>query len=335
VRFGVSFIPTAPVDQLADAACEAERLGFDDVWLPDHYFSRDSYAALALIADRTERVRFGPAVTSPFLRHPASLASVTATLAEISSGRAVLGIGPGGFEFPTHLQTPIPKPLTATREAIELIRDLWAGGRVDYDGSAFSLQSAAIDYCDDFHAPIYMAARGPRMLELSGQIAEGVITHGISPAHVDHVLSLVGAGREAAPDRPPTQIGFWLDCVIDDDVERARDRLRSACIVMAGGTYSDSLIEIYGLDAASVHHLREAVNAGDWAEAERRVTDAMVDGFCLAGPAEKCREEMQRLVAAGVDEIIIATTPFQSMEEIHDGLAKIAEAFGISSTPGG
>ena len=65
MRFGVSLIPQVPVDQLATIARHAELLGFDDVWLPDHYFARDTYAALTLIADRTERVRFGPGVASP------------------------------------------------------------------------------------------------------------------------------------------------------------------------------------------------------------------------------------------------------------------------------
>lgn len=329
MRFGVALIPRFPVDTLSELAREAELLGFDDIWLPDHYFARDTYSALTLIADRTDRVRLGPGVASPYLRHPALLASVTATLGEISDGRAVLGIGPGGFEFPTHLQMSIPKPLSATREAIELIRELWGGGRASYEGEAFSLESAAIDFYDTFDAPIYMAARGPRMLGLSGRIADGVITHGISQAHVEHVLGLVREGEQESPDAAPTSIAFWLDSVIDDDLDRARDQLRKACIVMAGGTYSDSLIEVYGLDRDAVYHLREAVVSGDWDEAESRVTDDMVDAFCLAGSAERCRAGVDRLVAAGVDEIIVATTPFGDVDEVRAGLEAVADAFDV------
>ena len=333
MRFGVSFVPQAPVDELAGLARDAEQLGFEDIWLPDHYFARDTYAALTLISDRTDRVRFGPAVASPYLRHPALLASVTATLGEISGGRAMLGIGPGGFEFPTQLQTRIAKPLTATREAIEIIRSLWRNNVTSWEGEAFSVEDAAIDFFDEYDAPIYMAARGPKMLEMSGEVADGVITHCINQTHVDFAVDLVKKGGAARRDKAPTVVSFYIDCYVHDDVEFARDRLRRACVIMAGGTYSDSLIEIYGLEPGPVAHLREAVRARDFDEAERRVTDEMVDAFCLAGPAEMVRAEVDRLAASGVDELIVATNPFHGVEEIREGLAAVAEAIGIAPDP--
>lgn len=322
MRFGISLIPHVNVDRLGQVAQEAERLGFDDIWIPDHYFFRDAYSFLTLVADRTERVRLGPAVASPFLRHPALLASVTATLGEASGGRAILGIGPGGFEFKSNLGTPIQKPLTATREAVEIARRLWAGGLVDYEGEVFSLKRAQLPFVGSFTAPVYMAARGPRMLELAGSLTEGVITHGISRGHLDFVRERVGSGSTTA-------VVIMLDCLIDDDLARARDRLRPACIVMAGGNYSDDLIEVYGLDREQVRHLREAVNSGDWAEAERRVTDDMVDAFCFAGPAERCRTELKRLAEAGVDEVIISTNAFADLDTMRTEIERIADVFDI------
>lgn len=327
MRFGLSLIPHVRVDELAAFAAEAEQLGFSDVWIPDHYFFRDSFAFLTLAATETSAARLGTAVASPFLRHPALLASGVATLDEISGGRAVLGIGPGGFEFQTQLGTDIPKPRTATIEAIEFARGLWSGGAAELSGDVFEATGAQLRFTGARDIPVYMAARGPRMLETAGEIADGVITHGISERHLAFVFQQLEKGA-AKSGRDLPSVVLMLDCVVDD-LERAYDRLRSACIVMAGGSYADRLIELYGLDEGSVAHLREALGEGDWDEAEARVTDEMVDAFCLAGPPDRCRAGLQHLADAGVDEVIISTNAFPSIDAMRTGIGEVAGALGI------
>lgn len=340
MKNGVTIRLDRPVTQAAELAARAEDLGFDAVWLADHYFHRDAVAALALMATRTKSVTLGTAVVSPYLRHPALLASSTATLAEISGDRFVLGIGAGGYEFTTQLQVPMPRPLGATREAMQIIRELLAG-RADVTGQAFSATGAQLRWAPR-PAPIYLAARGPKMLQLAGSVADGVITHGLSAAHLRYVMDQLSAGarrsqawsgegvaggdgngssvfgdgaagdgagsagstQTAGSGRPALCV--MLDAQLDDDRAAAVEALRPRCVTMAGGSYADELIGVYGLDPAEVGALRAAVRAGDTAGARTLVTDAMVDAFGIAGSAGYVADRLAELAESGADEVIIS-----------------------------
>lgn len=95
VKFGIEFVPQEPLDKLIKLAKLAEEVGFEYLWVTDHYNNKNVYETLALIAKETSTIKLGPGVTNPYVRHPAITASAIATLDEISDGRAVLGMGPG------------------------------------------------------------------------------------------------------------------------------------------------------------------------------------------------------------------------------------------------
>ena len=141
MKAGVAIWLDSPLPDCVEVAVAAEDAGLSEVWLPDHYFLRDAYAAQALIAQRTSRVRLGTAVVSPLLRHPALLASATATINELSGGRAIIGIGVGGFEFPTQLGMKVPRPLSVVRDAVAIVRSL-ARGEANIDGEVFTARGA-------------------------------------------------------------------------------------------------------------------------------------------------------------------------------------------------
>lgn len=295
---------TVRLDQALTAAAElarrAEELGFDGAWVADHYFHRDASAALALMAARTNRISLGTAVMSPLLRHPALLASMAGSLNEISDGRFVLGVGAGGYEFTSELGMTMRRPLALTGETVAILRGL-AAGKADVDGDTFRTHGAALRFSASA-TPIYLAARGPKMLRLAGEIADGVITHGLSAEYVRFV------DRELnAPDGGRPRIVLMLDVQLDNDRSRALDALRPRCLMMAGGSYADELIDVYGLDRDGVDRLRHAVRSGDRATAAGLVTDDMVDAFALAGSASLIADRLAELAGLGVDEVILST----------------------------
>ena len=305
MRFGCSFWLDGDPRQVAGLARVAEDAGFQDVWFPDHYFIREVYAALALAAAATTRVHLGTAVTSPYLRHPVLLASAVATLDEISEGRAIFGVGVGGHEFPSHLDVRLDKPIAACREAVDIVRRLLAGETVTAHGRIFTVTGARLTFIPSRRIPVYLAARGPQMLRLAGEIADGIITHGIHTNYLSFARQQAAAGSARA-GRPADSVGLGLmgEVSVTDDLRAARERLRSKCIFMAGGEYAVELVERYGLTQADVGPVRAALRAGDMAAAAKAVNDRVVDAFCIAGTAEACRERVRAAAKAGVTHIL-------------------------------
>ena len=137
------------------------------------------------------------------------------------------------------------------REAVAIIRQL-GSGRAGFRGDYFSADGSELGWRID-PPPIFLSARGPRMLELGGEIADGIIVHGIHRDFLDYVRSRVAHGA-ARSDRDPGEcrIAVMLDVEVDGDEAAAIDRLRPRCTLMAGGTYADELIPVYGFDPGAV-----------------------------------------------------------------------------------
>jgi 5,10-methylenetetrahydromethanopterin reductase len=305
MRFGCSFWLDRDPRQAARFARAAEEAGFQDVWFPDHYFIREVYTALALAATATTRVGLGTAVTSPYLRHPVLLASAVATIDEISGGRAVLGLGVGGHEFPSQLNVSLARPLAVCREAADIIRRLLAGETVTAQGKIFSIQGARLHFTPSRRIPIYLAARGPQMLALAGEIADGVITHGTHRGYLALAREQIALGlRKAGRPEGDVDLSLMGEVVVTADPGRERERLRARCVLMAGGEYAPALVERYGLTVADVEPVRRALKASDLSAAARAVNDRVVDAFCVVGSAARCREVLGAMGRAGVTHVI-------------------------------
>lgn len=303
MKYGLTIWLDQPLDAVTELAVAAEAAGFSDVWLPDHYFLRDVYAAQALIAARTTRLRLATGIAAIQLRHPALIASAAATISECSGGRAVIGIGPGGHEFGSQLGMRPKSPLTMLREAVAIIRQL-SSGPASFRGDYFSADGSELGWQID-PPPIYLSARGPRMLELAGEIADGVIIHGIHREFLDYARARIAAGTaRSGRDPGDCRIAVMLDVEIDSDEAAAIDRLRPRCTLMAGGTYADELIPVYGFDPAAVATLRSALNDPQVPEA-RYVTDDMVRAFAIGGTLETVAERLGELRRLGVDLAIL------------------------------
>jgi 5,10-methylenetetrahydromethanopterin reductase len=315
VEYGLGLPPTAPAGELLAQAIEAERLGYRWLWVNDERLERDPFTLLAAMAVRTEHIRLGPGVTNPYSRHAALLATAMATLDELSSGRAVLGLGAGGTNHRA-LALERTAPATALREAIELIRGLWAGETVSVAGRVVRASDAKLDFAAPrARLPIYLGARGPRMLELGGAAADGVIVGNVAtPEGWQYALGRITAGAERAGRAlGDVRLTAWLYACVADDEEQALDAIRP--MVATSMVTSRPVLAELGIEMPE--RFAQVMAARDWSLAREDVTEGghtlapeLVRRFGLAGTPETCRAGLRALLEAVPQISQVAIVPF-------------------------
>lgn len=308
-----------PVSTIVELARGAEEAGFAEAWLADHYFLRDVYVSMAMIAECTRRIRLGTAVAAVQLRHPTLIASSAATIDEISNGRAIIGIGPGGYEFASQFGVNPKSPITMMREAVKIMREVLHGAS-QFKGTYFSAVGSKLTW-QARDIPIQIAARGPAMTELAGELADGVLIHGLNQEYIDFVKDKLRTGAQRVGRSPDEcEIGTIIDVEWDDkNPAAAVDRMRPRLKIIAGGSWSDSMLPYYNLDREAVAKLKAAVTAGDPNFASL-LTDEMVHVFGVAGTRDHVKQELARLRENGFHRVVLKFegTPQEAIKKMHD-----------------
>jgi 5,10-methylenetetrahydromethanopterin reductase len=302
VEYGLALPLGAPVARVVDVAAEAERLGYRWLWVNDDRLERDPFTLLAAIAERTEHIRLGPGVTNPYSRHPALLATAIATLDELSGGRAVLGLGAGGTN---HRALGIERtaPADTLRDAIELIRALLAGSTATVDGRVVRARDARLDFPARAGIPLYVGSRGPRVLELAGGLADGVIVGNVATrAGWEYATERIAEGaRRAGREPEDVKLVAWFYTCVDDDDDRALDAVRpmaATSIVTSRPVLADLGIELPRDFEREMEACDWSLSPPDVERAGQLLPPELVRRFALAGTPETCRRTLRELSEA-------------------------------------
>jgi len=306
-----------------------EGLGYNNLWVTDSSLhARNSYAYLTLAATRSSTLQLGTAVTNPLTRHPAITAAAAATVDEISGGRMILGIGAG--DRPLLALGMKPAKLASVQRSIEAMRALWTGDTVSVRDDAFSLDEAHMRFAARPDIPIYISASGPKMLELAGRIADGVIllvglfSDGLRWA-IDHVES----GATAA-GRPRPHVAVFAYGAIDDDEDAA---LEAARTIAAWFPQTAPIVcDLWGLEPTLVAAVRDAYRGGEFQEAAasaRLLPDDFVREVALAGDRDQARGRIEAAVAAGADSVHVFPLGQRRMETIEAFAACFRDAVEV------
>ena len=311
MHLGVLVAGAHPAPELVELARTSRDHGYRRLWHADERFFRDPFSTLGYMAAAVPDLDLGVAVTDPYVRHPALTARAAATLAEIAPGRFTLGLG-AGISGLAAMKIQRRSPLTAMRESIELLRALWRGGEVTYDGQIVEFAGSRLAFVTDAPPPIFIASNGPKMLALAGELADGVIVQGLaSPTMIQSVRELLREGAaKAGRDPAGIRLVARVDVCVDDDQTAARDRMRAGLVRhLAAHHPRYHSFALAGLEVpedlqSQVADLGYGFDRpGAMAVAERIPTD-WIDRFCLAGSQDAVAEHLQRLANAGVDELL-------------------------------
>jgi 5,10-methylenetetrahydromethanopterin reductase len=304
IRFGITTMAAEPPDRFQELVRVAEA-GCDYLWVCDSSLhARDVYAYLTLVALTSKRLSFGPNCIHPYTRHPAINFNAMATLHELSGGRAIVVVAAG--DRPVMELGYRSAPVAVVREMIGVMRALDGGERADLDGPTFKLKNARVSFVPVSRLPIYVAASGPRMLQLGGEVADGVLfLSGVYPPCISYALEQIRAGAlRAGRDPGMLDVGCTIYGSLRDDEQLARQE----CAPMAAWfpQTAPRYAEIAGVPAATIEGIRAAYAGGhfdDAREACRYVTDEMIHRFTVAGPAKVWVERIREVIAMGVTHI--------------------------------
>lgn len=332
--FGLRFPPCAPVTEVADAVRRSESAGFDTAWIADSQLLwRDVFAAMAVTATRTETIRLITAVSNFVTRHPSVLASAANTIQELAPGRFTLGVGSG--DSSVKLLNMRPSRLDETREAIRLTRELMDGQMLEFGPRRSRLKDA------HGAVPILIAASGPKTLQLSGEIADAVLTlAGIAPEMLTDIRGEVEQGAARA-GRRFSDIEFIVGafCRITDDIERDARVLKPMVLHMAR-TGGQAYLDLAGIELAAPPAVPEVypdmVHAEVWDEAVQiasgYVSDEMAvkfsQTFCLFGSVDQIVQKLKDAVSAGATGFYLRhignyTLPDELIESVGDILPQL------------
>ena len=306
-----------PPKRMIEVARTAEAAGLGAIWVADERFYREVYEYLTMLALNTDHIQLGTCVTDPYSRHPAMTAVAIATLDEISEGRALLGIGAGLSGF-VEMGVDRRKPVVAMREAIELIRLLLKGGKVDYSGEIISFHDGHLDFAPlRTDIPVWIASNGPLGQILAGRVAQGVIMEACGAVEEARVFikrvrdAASKAGRNPADVKCIARLNY---CVMADG-KAARDTMRTRVgRNLVAGHMSFTTIDKDKLTlpadiVAKVADVPYKAGVQPFEVIAPHVTDEMVDWMTLAGTETEIVDHATALCRAGIDGFIISPNP--------------------------
>jgi F420-dependent oxidoreductase-like protein len=310
---------STPADHLAFAQ-EAERLGYSVVWAAEAYGS-DAPTMLSWIAGQTSTIDIGTAIMQIPARTPTMTAMTAATIDTLSGGRFRLGVGVSGPQVSEGWHgVRFGKPLQRTREYVDIVRAALARKTVSYQGEFYTLPlpdgpGKALKL--NFHppresVPIYLAAVGPRNLELAGEIADGWLAVFFNPEFSGDLLASIAAGRAKAGK---TMDGFdvvpSVPVVVGDDIAACAEVCRGYAALYVGGMgsreqnfYNRLAVRMGYADAArEVQNLYLDKRQRDAAAA---VPLEFIDRTALLGPPQRLAEGLRRYADAGVTTLSVS-----------------------------
>jgi 5,10-methylenetetrahydromethanopterin reductase len=307
VKFGIEFVPRDPYWKIIYYAIQAERGGFSNLWITDHFNNRNVYVTLTTAAIYTNKITFGPGVTNPYMVNPVITAQAVATLNEMAPGRVVLGMGAGDKTTLESVGVEMQKPLAAIQEAVGIFRKITSGESVAYQGEVFKTAGAKFLFKPKGVIPVYVGAQGPKMLELAGKIGDGVLINASHPKDVEHAMGSVKEGiRQAGKNPDQVDVAAYTSFSVHEDLKKATKAAVPVVAFIAAGS-PPVLLERHGIDVQKTEEIKAALKVNDWGKAFASVTPEMIGAFSVCGTPDLCIERINELLKSGISQFVVGS----------------------------
>ncbi len=306
MRVGLCFDGFYSIHEMIELARLADEIGMESIWMSDHLCFRDSLTTCMALLAATKKIKVAPAPMSPYTRAPIVSAMSVATLDEFAPGRVIASPGTGNAAALKEAGIESPHPLQTMREYVEILRRLLKGETVDYQGKMFHMSGAKMGFVPAQPIPMYITAVRSRMLQLGGEIGDGVLlSAGCAPGYIKKCAADIAAGaaRATKPAGAVDVAGFVTASVADD----ARAAIEASKMFLAYIFRNVHHAENIRLGGGSVDQegLAAAVVKRDWEAAKKFISDEVVFAHSVAGTPAECRKQLEAFTQGGLDLPIV------------------------------
>ena len=302
-----------PPSRLIALARLLEELGYDWLWHADEKFHRDPWVTLPLIAKNTSKLGLGIAVTEPYSRHPALIAMAVATLAEVAPNRLILGLGAGGPGFPA-MGIERKHPAETLSHAIGIIRSMLAGESSTLNNEILTTRNAKLSFESHAHIPIILGTRSKYILQLAGELADGVMTAAFASTEgLNHALDNVNIGEKKRTK--PTEFFHKVcrvDLCIDDNIANAYEAVKPGVALPLWANFPNfKFLKPLGLLPVP-DNLYQMLAKRDYnlmLQKAHLVPDNYIRHMVVAGNQQQVVKQMIQIAQTGVNQITIRAIP--------------------------
>ena len=318
IKIDLRVPPCKPGPMVADFVRQCEDAGFDGVGILDsQLLERDCFVSMAAAVQATQRINVASAVTNPVTRHPSVVASAAQTVAELAPGRVQLWIG-RGYSSTATIGIP-PATVRQMRHAVLTMKELMAGETVSFGKASSRMRHGG----EAPPPPVYIAATGPRVMRVTGEVADGaVLMTGIHPGAVAQARELIADGARAAGRNPDdVETIFTATTIIKDDIQEAREIARPLAVQRLMEDTNRPWLKAAGIDLGDLELpaglwdlYPDVPHAEDWEKARELCAflpddalAALCDTMGLIGTPEHCANRIRQAEQAGLTHLYLMT----------------------------
>ncbi|MBI2228188.1 MAG: LLM class flavin-dependent oxidoreductase [Deltaproteobacteria bacterium] len=312
MRVGLCFDGFYSIQEMIELARLADDTGMESIWMSDHLCFRDSLTTSMALLASTKRIQVAPAPMSPYSRHPIISAMSIATMEEFAPGRVIASPGTGNAAALKEAGMESPRPLKTMREYVEILRRFLRGETVNFQGEMFKINGAKMGFVPSTPIKMYLTAVRPRMLQLGGEIGDGVLlSGGCSPGYIARCVSEIQTGAErAGRSLAARDVAGFVTAAVSDDPKEAIEANKMFLAYVFRNVHHAENIRLGG-GRVDQEGLAAAVGKRDWEAAKKFINDEVVLAHSVAGTPAECRRQLEAFVKGGLNLPVLLPTGTQ------------------------
>lgn len=312
MRVGLCFDGFYSIQEMIELARLADDFGMESIWMSDHLCFRDSLTTSMALLAATQSIKVAAAPMSPYSRTPIITAMSIATLEEFAPGRVIASPGTGNAAALKEAGIESPHPLRAMREYVEILRRFLKGDTVNFQGQMFRIHGAKMGFVPPAPIKMYITAVRPRMLQLGGELGDGVLlSGGCSPGYIEQCIGEIarGAGKVGKALKDVDVAGFVTAAVSDSAKEAIEANKLFLAYIFRNAHHAENIR--LGGGKVDQEGLAATIAKRDWDAAKKFISDEVVHAHSVAGTPADCRAQLESFVKGGLNLPILLPTGTQ------------------------